>query len=218
MSYLNGNYKAENSADPELSVLLTRKQPKVIPSAPKCSKCNKSVYAAEETRAANQIFHKLCFKCTSCNKLLQPNLITEHAGDLYCKSCYAKQFGPKGYGYGCGAGTLSMENGHSLTSSNNLVKSNSTENENTPSSNSWVLIIPIKKDLIKFFFLRETNITSSMSCSSISSIYSNSSLTNRLERKTTLPLASLNSNNSCARCNKVVYAAEKVSAAGHVIN
>jgi hypothetical protein len=143
MSLSNGNHKLDNSTDQDLNILLTRKQPKVIPSAPKCAKCNKSVYAAEETRAANQIFHKLCFKCTSCNKLLQPNLITEHAGDLYCKSCYGKQFGPKGYGYGCGAGTLSMENGHSLTntSSNNLVKSNSTENENRPSSNSLVLIL-----------------------------------------------------------------------------
>jgi hypothetical protein len=27
----------------------------------------------------------------------------------------------------------------------------------------------------------------------------------------------LNSNNACARCSKVVYAAEKVAAAGHVI-
>ena len=95
--------------DPELSDLLQRKQPRVMPSAPKCAFCDKSVYKAEEVRAANKLYHKLCFKCTSCKKLLQSNILTEHQGDLYCKNCYGKQFGPKGYGYGIGAGTLSTE-------------------------------------------------------------------------------------------------------------
>lgn len=33
------------------------------------------------------------------------------AGEIYCKTCYGKEFGPKGYGYGAGAGTLSMDAG-----------------------------------------------------------------------------------------------------------
>lgn len=82
--------------DPELSGLLTRKNPKFTPQAPKCAKCAKNVYMAEELRAANKTFHKLCFKCTLCNKLLEPNILTEHQGDLFCKNCYGKKFGPKG--------------------------------------------------------------------------------------------------------------------------
>ena len=82
--------------DPELSGLLTRKKPKFTPQAPKCAKCAKNVYMAEELRAANKTFHKLCFKCTLCNKLLEPNILTEHQGDLFCKNCYGKKFGPKG--------------------------------------------------------------------------------------------------------------------------
>lgn len=31
--------------------------------------------------------------------------------EIYCASCYGKNFGPKGYGYGGGAGTLSMDAG-----------------------------------------------------------------------------------------------------------
>ncbi len=34
--------------------------------------------------------------------------VTEHEGKIYCKACYAKKFGPGGYGYGQGAGTLAF--------------------------------------------------------------------------------------------------------------
>ena len=115
--------------DAELVDLLRRRQPVVVPSAPKCPKCNKSVYKAEETRAANQIFHKLCFKCNLCSRLLESNILTEHQGDLYCKSCYAKNFGPKGYGYG--SGTLSMDNSFNSINSNGStsgILNNSNEN------------------------------------------------------------------------------------------
>jgi cysteine/glycine-rich protein len=98
--------------DTEINDLLTRRAPRFAPQAPKCAKCLKSVYAAEEVRAAQKTFHKLCFKCTSCNKLLETNILTEHQGDLYCRSCYAKNYGPKGYGFGLG-GTLSSETGPS---------------------------------------------------------------------------------------------------------
>ena len=94
--------------DAELSDLLVRKQPKFVPQAPKCAKCTKNVYKAEEIRAANKTYHKLCFKCNACNKLLEPNILTEHAGDLYCKNCYAKNFGPKGYGVGLAMPTVNL--------------------------------------------------------------------------------------------------------------
>lgn len=37
--------------------------------------------------------------------------MTEHGGDIFCKSCHGKKFGPKGYGFGSGAGTLGMDTG-----------------------------------------------------------------------------------------------------------
>ncbi|XP_059468815.1 muscle LIM protein 1-like isoform X3 [Neocloeon triangulifer] len=81
---------------------------------PKCPKCGKSVYAAEERVAGGLKFHKMCFKCGLCNKLLDSTNCTEHEGELFCKVCHARKYGPKGYGFGGGAGCLSMDTGEHL--------------------------------------------------------------------------------------------------------
>lgn len=77
----------------------------------KCPKCNKAVYHNEAKLAAGNKWHTMCFKCTACNKMLESTNIAEHEGSLYCKSCHGKNFGPKGYGFGQGAGVLSMDTG-----------------------------------------------------------------------------------------------------------
>ncbi|XP_071957210.1 cysteine and glycine-rich protein 2-like isoform X1 [Antedon mediterranea] len=77
----------------------------------KCGACGKSVYAAEEMKNAGHSYHKFCFKCNLCNKRLDSTNVCEHEKQLYCKNCHGKKFGPKGYGFGGGAGTLSMDSG-----------------------------------------------------------------------------------------------------------
>ncbi|KAH7969951.1 hypothetical protein HPB52_023084 [Rhipicephalus sanguineus] len=48
-----------------------------------------------------------------CHRRLDSSNLTEHEGNIYCRSCYGKLFGPKGYGYGGGgAGVLSMDTGY----------------------------------------------------------------------------------------------------------
>ena len=37
--------------------------------------------------------------------------LRDHEGNLYCPSCYSRNFGIKGYGYGGGAGTLGTDGG-----------------------------------------------------------------------------------------------------------
>ncbi|XP_023947320.1 muscle LIM protein Mlp84B isoform X2 [Bicyclus anynana] len=81
---------------------------------PKCPKCGKSVYAAEERVAGGLKWHKMCFKCGLCQKLLDSTNCSEHEGELFCKVCHARKFGPKGYGFGGGAGCLSMDAGDHL--------------------------------------------------------------------------------------------------------
>ncbi|XP_055528827.1 muscle LIM protein Mlp84B-like isoform X1 [Wyeomyia smithii] len=78
---------------------------------PKCPKCNKSVYAAEERVAGGHKWHKGCFKCGMCGKMLDSTNCAEHENELYCKNCHGRKYGPKGYGFGGGAGCLSMDTG-----------------------------------------------------------------------------------------------------------
>ncbi|XP_053670716.1 muscle LIM protein Mlp84B isoform X4 [Anopheles nili] len=78
---------------------------------PKCPKCGKSVYAAEERVAGGNKWHKQCFKCGMCGKMLDSTNCAEHENELYCKNCHGRKYGPKGYGFGGGAGCLSMDTG-----------------------------------------------------------------------------------------------------------
>lgn len=73
-----------------------------------CPRCVKQVFIAEKKQAAGNSYHLSCFTCLLCNKKLDSNILTEKEGEIYCKSCYGKNFAPKGYGYGIGAGTLHM--------------------------------------------------------------------------------------------------------------
>ena len=54
-------------------------------------------------------------------------LFLVQAGHLYCKVCYGRVHGPKGYGFGMGAGTLSMDMGAQFG--------------NNSSAMTWVLVI-----------------------------------------------------------------------------
>jgi len=86
-----------------------------------CPRCDKNVYFAEEVKGNGQSWHKLCFTCTACRKMLSSGSISEHENQIYCKHCHGKKFGPKGYGFGGGAGTLSMDDGEGYTTNTNGV-------------------------------------------------------------------------------------------------
>merc|ERR1712002_1237045 len=76
-----------------------------------CPRCSKSVYAAEARAVGELQFHKECFKCSMCNKMLDSTNINCHERVLFCKTCHGRKYGPKGYGFGSGAGTLNMDSG-----------------------------------------------------------------------------------------------------------
>ena len=73
-----------------------------------CAVCTKTVYAMEKIDAFGKAWHRTCFKCADCGKVLEVATAADHDAQAYCKSCYGKNFGPKGYGYGQGAGALHL--------------------------------------------------------------------------------------------------------------
>ncbi|KAG5325801.1 CSRP2 protein, partial [Pseudoatta argentina] len=78
-----------------------------------CRRCGRKVYQAEMQIASGVPYHNICFSCFCCRKPLEPLTYQENGGEIYCKlssinctECYVRNFGPRGYGYGMGAGVL----------------------------------------------------------------------------------------------------------------
>lgn len=72
-----------------------------------CPRCGGQVFHAEQMFSKGKTYHKKCFACRACKKPLDSVLCCDAPnGDIYCKGCYAKTFGAKGYGFGGGAGFL----------------------------------------------------------------------------------------------------------------
>lgn len=94
---------------PKLGTTTSTNKPK-FGSTDVCPRCGKAVYMAEKMMGGGSAWHKsTCFNCAACSKRLESTTLCEREGEIYCKSCYGRNFGPKGYGYGQGAGTLSMQ-------------------------------------------------------------------------------------------------------------
>uniref|UniRef100_A0A8C2R3N2 Cysteine and glycine-rich protein 1 n=2 Tax=Capra hircus TaxID=9925 RepID=A0A8C2R3N2_CAPHI len=84
----------------------TSKFAQKIGGSERCPRCSQAVYAAEKVIGAGKSWHKSCFRCAKCGKGLESTTLADKDGEIYCKGCYAKNFGPKGFGFGQGAGAL----------------------------------------------------------------------------------------------------------------
>ncbi|XP_015749904.1 PREDICTED: cysteine and glycine-rich protein 1-like [Acropora digitifera] len=72
-----------------------------------CKKCNKTVFLNEDKKdSEGGHWHTRCFTCEKCSKGLDSRNLCMNSGLIYCKTCYGEDFGPKGYGFGGGAGVL----------------------------------------------------------------------------------------------------------------
>ncbi|KAK7073251.1 Cysteine and glycine-rich protein 1 [Halocaridina rubra] len=85
------------------------KPPKAEPGEG-CPRCGGKVFAAEEMLAKGKSYHRSCFNCKACRKPLDSVVHCDGPdNNVYCKVCYGKKFGPKGYGFGSGGGTLQCD-------------------------------------------------------------------------------------------------------------
>jgi cysteine/glycine-rich protein len=165
-----------------------------------CPRCSKNVYFAEERQAVGKSWHKLCFTCSACRKMLDSGRVTEHNDEMFCSSCYRKNFGPKGYGFGGGAGCLSMDDGEGYKSNGAKNVENGTKNEENGGTAAAAANNSPKKAP-----LAETN--------------SNSSVGDQVDgkkpvKKSTAPPRKWGGAEVCPRCNKSVFIAELMRGAG----
>eukprot|EP00126_Sphaerothecum_destruens_P007047 Sdes_comp19657_c0_seq8m11481 len=156
--------------------------------ADKCPRCDKPVYLAEQVLAIGKKWHRRCFTCKKCNKSLDSTTCTEHE-DIYCKTCYSRLFGPKGYGYGLSGAGLQ-------TSVDLKNKTSASSPHSTP--------------------IQATNEQNCQEKKSISPQQNLSTFQNLVNQNKSDTLTSMSNNlNQCPRCKKTVYMAEKIAAAGH---
>lgn len=93
-----------------------------------CPRCGFVVFEAEKMISKNSCWHKRCFNCADCHRSLDStNLCDAPNGEIYwwarwstvfyvnfivssnsSRGCYGRTFGPRGIGFGLGAGCLSM--------------------------------------------------------------------------------------------------------------
>ena len=75
-----------------------------------CPRCGGVVFAAEQVLSKGREWHRKCFKCKDCNKTLDSIIACDGPDkDVYCKTCYGKNWGPHGYGFACGSGFLQTD-------------------------------------------------------------------------------------------------------------
>jgi hypothetical protein len=75
--------------------------PRFAVSAPKCARCGKSVYVAEQVIGpSSKPYHKPCLSCSVCEKRLDSTLLVEHDGQPYCKNCHKAHLGQGKGGFG----------------------------------------------------------------------------------------------------------------------
>lgn len=75
-----------------------------------CPRCGGVVFAAELCLAKGREWHRRCFKCKDCSRTLDSIIACDGPDkDVYCKTCYGKNWGPHGYGFACGSGFLQTD-------------------------------------------------------------------------------------------------------------
>ncbi|EGF84243.1 hypothetical protein BATDEDRAFT_15575 [Batrachochytrium dendrobatidis JAM81] len=185
-----------------------------------CVRCNKAVYFQEQMVAPGGTWHKNCLTCTECNKRLDSTNISENNKQVYCKTCHGRMFGPKGYGFGGGAGVLSMDTKPSMVTATSQSRitgkseanmSASTDIPNTDSSQTAYVASSATAGDEKVY---------SANTSSLRSAYegatTGSSAVNHAPRPASAAASKYGGAEKCTRCTKAVYFAEQVIGPGNL--
>ena len=72
-----------SETDPRLLFFFIQRMPLKFGGGPKCKRCGKTVYKAEEVISEAGIFHKQCFRCSSCNKVPGEQIVVRQHHFIY---------------------------------------------------------------------------------------------------------------------------------------
>uniref|UniRef100_A0A1I8AU48 Cysteine-rich protein 1 n=1 Tax=Steinernema glaseri TaxID=37863 RepID=A0A1I8AU48_9BILA len=164
-----------------------------------CALCQQSVFPAETTHAFGKLWHNSCFVCSAekCGKLLDSLTACEHRQTLYCHQCYNRTVGGLRSYHG-----LRPTVTH-ISSSDEAAYSYKVYDE------KWVLQRAHARHECPNSYA-----VSKPSEKKASKLDNPSSVQKAIAAVQKDP--SLVQNNKCPKCEKVVYEAEKIKAAGQV--
>ncbi|KAI8882731.1 hypothetical protein K501DRAFT_333860 [Backusella circina FSU 941] len=186
--------------------------------APQCPRCEKSVYMAEQVIGPGGFWHKFCLTCKECNKRLDSTLLAERDNEAYCKVCYNRKWGPKGYGFAGGAAFLSTE-----TKMPSDILAEQEINCASPTLPSRTASPPLPQrpafvGVTQGSQIRQDNTQSVYKETETTTKPSSSSTGGYLSHKTSYVPRKFNFNSqsdTCTSCGKAVYAAELALGAGN---
>jgi cysteine/glycine-rich protein len=75
----------------------------------KCKRCDKNVYRVDKMEYEGDVFHKACFKCLTCDQRVALERVAMSGGNLYCKSCFSKDFIGSGGQYSASEGKSAVQ-------------------------------------------------------------------------------------------------------------
>lgn len=139
---LNNNNNSNVPSSPEKSNPSKPKEMK-LGGGEACCRCTKIVYFAEKAVGPGlKVYHKMCFKCIECNKQVDSSIAADKDGELFCRSCHSKRFGPKGYGFGGGGAFLNNDPspqpmGTGTSPTKQALENNSTTKSPTKNTGSY---------------------------------------------------------------------------------
>ncbi|VDN01525.1 unnamed protein product [Thelazia callipaeda] len=176
-----------------------------------CGKCGLPVYFAELMQAAGRSWHVQCFRCANaeCGRFMDSRSYNDHEQQLYCNHCYKCLFGPKGVGYGIGAGVLLTVNNkssdvcESRDSSNDVIVTSSISYSDRKINQKPGYITHIDES-----FSSKTEANSGNGFTDQTHISPHLSKIKKTESVCITPAV------ICCRCSEKVYDAEKILAGG----
>ncbi|KAI8930016.1 hypothetical protein BC831DRAFT_499813 [Entophlyctis helioformis] len=191
-------------------------------AAATCPRCAKAVYFNEQVVGPGGMYHKPCLTCKECRKRLDSTNVADKDKEAYCKNCYGRLFGPKGYGYGSGAGVLSTDTalspgtGSAPASATAASPAASATSATSPAAATPSMASTAARAMFEASGGAGVDRSAASPASPASPVKSPASATTAGPRPASATASKYGGADTCSRCAKAVYFAEQVIGPGNL--